>query len=199
MKILDKDINNSSTMFQAKLGKNITQTLRKEFEYNPAKLQKYEQLIQDTFNKNIDKNTILDINKENKLMFSHTLFPRIKFCQNYKLPQNEPLGKRILNQCSKTIANGEYNLFQLIISTSINKGKSFKMLFKLSEKLENSSSKKRFQDLLNIATRIKKENPKSKLTHNDFLTMQMKIMEEDLHTEGSELSNLIKNLGLSIQ
>ena len=199
MKILDKDINNSSTMFQAKLGKNITQTLRKEFEYNPAKLQKYEQLIQDTFNKNIDKNTILDINKENKLMFSHTLFPRIKFCQNYKLPKNEPLGKRIINQCSRTIGNGEYNLFQLIISTSINNGKSFNKLFKLSEKLENDSSKKSFQNLLNIATRIKKENPKSKLTFNDFSSMQMKIMEEEMHTEGSELSNLIKNLGLSIQ
>lgn len=199
MQIFKQNQQDSNRIFKAKLGKNITQTLRKEFEYNPVKLQKYEQLFQDTFKKNIDENTILDINKENKLMFSHTLFPRIKFCQNYKLPKNEPLGKSIINQCSRTIGNGEYNLFQLIISTSINNGKSFNKLFKLSEKLENDSSKKSFQNLLNIATRIKKENPKSKLTFNDFSSMQMKIMEEEMHTEGSELSNLIKNLGLSIQ
>ena len=58
MQIFKQNQQDSNRIFKAKLGKNITQTLRKEFEYNPVKLQKYEQLFQDTFKKNIDENTI---------------------------------------------------------------------------------------------------------------------------------------------
>lgn len=198
MRTYTQDKNIPATSFQAKLGKNLTQELRKEFKYNSTKLEKFEKIFQDTFKKNIDENTILDINKENKLMFSHSLFPRIKYCQNYKLPKDNFLGKRILNECSKTIGNGEYNLFQLIISTSIKNGGSLKKLLKISKKIKNNTSKQRFQDLLNVANLIKKENPKSKLTHNDFANMEMKIMEEEMHREGSELSNLIKNLGFKL-
>ena len=105
MRTYTQDKNIPATSFQAKLGKNLTQELKKEFKYNSTKLEKFEKIFQDAFKKNIDENTILDINKENKLMFSHSLFPRIKYCQNYKLPKDNFLGKRILNECAKTIAN----------------------------------------------------------------------------------------------
>ena len=40
MQIFKQNQQDSNRIFKAKLGKNITQTLRKEFEYNPVKLQK---------------------------------------------------------------------------------------------------------------------------------------------------------------
>ena len=50
--------------FQARLGKNVTQSLRKEFGYNDTQFLKYENLFQKTFETKIDKNTVIDINKE---------------------------------------------------------------------------------------------------------------------------------------
>lgn len=190
--------NNYHINFQARLGKNITQNLRKEFDYNETQFLKYEKLFQKTFETQIDKNTIVDINKGRSLMFSHTLFPDIKYCKSHKLPKDKPLGQTLLNQCPKDVANGEFRLFELIISTAINKGKSFKNLFKISEKFKNDNSKASFQDLINIAIRIKKEKPKSKLDYWDFSCMRQKMMQEELQDPNSHLSTIIKNLGLSL-
>ena len=60
---MDLTINNDIS-FRAKLGKNLLKQINKEFGHDKIRMNKYVQLFDDTFASNIDKETVIDINKK---------------------------------------------------------------------------------------------------------------------------------------
>ena len=183
-------INNNIT-FRAKPGARIINCAKKEFGNNPQKIEKYINLYSNTFSANLDKNTIVDLSKDNKYIFSHENFSGIKYVSNAVLDIKSDMLQSLLQECPKTLARIEDKLFRTIISASIKQGKSIQDLYAAAAKIINDKSKKHFLDNLNLAELIIKENPNSKLSDWDFDNMNIKLMEKEANTPGTDLYNLI--------
>ncbi len=170
--------------FRAKPGKHLIAYFSKnEFNADKSKIEKFEKLFSDAFANITDEETIIDINKKNNLIFSHFAFPNTKYC--YKDSHAREISVRsILNECSKTIATGESKLFQHIIRSEIERGKSFEELKKIIETLIHEP--KKFLKTLYIAGRIKLKDPNSKLNNYEFNIMDMEIAEEYLQNNKSK-------------
>jgi len=109
--------------FQAKVGKRLLRQVRKEFDNNEIKVEKFEKMFQDTFQRNVDENLVIDIDKNKNLVFSHLSIPNVKYASSKVRNGNQSIAKYVMNECSKTYGYGEYMLFKNIISKSHNKGK----------------------------------------------------------------------------
>ncbi len=190
------EIQANNISFKARIGTNTIKSLKKEFNGDKTKIAKFEQLFQDTFAKNLDDNTIIDLDKSNNYIFSHTQFPKIKYKTNQKLVFKKSLSNSLIQECPKIFAGIENKMFRTIIARSIKNGKSFEQLEDIVQKIfKNEKSKKYFLQNMNIAKRIKKECPNSKLKDFEFDYMNIKIMEEEAKTPGTEMYNLIHNFG----
>lgn len=180
--------------FHAKLGNKLIKTVQKEFNNDSNKMRKFEKLFTDTYEKNLDPNTVVDINDKRNWIFSHTAFPNIKFCKKNFLNKDKSIAHNLITECTKVIGNGEFQLLRTIISKSANNGKNFDEIRKLSEKITNPKRKKDFLEEIAIAERIKKENPSSKLTLPEFTFMSNKIGTEKLQDPNSDLWELMHSL-----
>ena len=180
--------------FQAKPGKNVLNIAKKKYKYSPDRLEKFIKLYADTFAKNIDENTVVDLSKDNKYIFSNKIFPNIKYFSDIALEIKEDLLQSFVQECPKTLARIERNMFKNIISKSVKQGVSFQDLAKRAESIKNNDCKKDFLRNLNAAERIKKENPNSQLTSIEFDAMSCKLMEEEANTPGTALYETIHNL-----
>lgn len=180
--------------FTAIPGKHLLNYLAKnEFHSDKNKIKKFQTLFSKVFENITDQNTVIDIDKSKNLIFSHLLFPNIKYCYKNSPHKNKPLSQAILNECSKTIGRGEYLLFENIIRTELKNGNSIDNLRLVVN--QKFSDPKRFIKELSIAEKIKAENPHSELSTYEFSDMTMKIMKEflDNHKDFS-LSKIISGL-----
>lgn len=194
MFINSMEINQNHISFQAKLGNNAVKIIKKEFNDDTNKVQKFERLFADTFEHNIDSNTVVDIDKNRKYVFSNSVFPDIRCKTDVCINVKDTYSKALLQECPKTLLYLENKLFRTVIAKSIKSGKSFEELENLVSKFfRNVKSKKYFLENLSIAKLIKEENPKSQLKDYEFDYMNIQIMEKEANTEGSELYNMIHN------
>ena len=162
---------NSSISFNARLGAKLKATLLKnDFAGDIMRLEKFEKLFHDTFEKNIDTNTVVNVTTKGRFKLSNLIAPKIAYPVRLYSAKGKPLSQRILNECSKVYANTEYRLFQKIISTRVHEGKPIEQIAKLGEKLD-AHRRPYFMDLIGTASRILKENPNSKLSEYDFSDM----------------------------
>lgn len=192
---LDMDISINELSFHAKLGKNIIKKVNKEFNYDKTRTDKFAQLFEDTFVSNLDKETVVDINKNNHLIFSNNIFPDIKYQQSSKIRKPNDIAKTLINECSRTFGEGEANLFELIIIKYINKGKEIRNIKQLANNaITNLKSRECFLDNLKAAERLKKEQPNTKLNKYKLNDMEIKIMQEEAETPGTKLYNLVNKL-----
>lgn len=190
------DISSSNISFQARVGENALRIVNNEFGGKLERVKKFEQLFADTFVKNIDEGTIVDLDKNNNYVFSHTGFPKIKYKSEKRPYFKKTLAESLLQECSKVLGNIEYKMFRVIISKSIKYGKTFEELENEAQKLfKNEKSKNYFLENLNIAKRIKKEYPASQLKDYEFDYMNNLIMQVEADTPGTELYNLMHNFG----
>ena len=180
--------------FKAKPGANVLNIAKKEYVYSPAKIEKFIKLYKDTFIKNIDENTVVDLTPDNKYVFSNELFPNIKYFSDIALEIKEDLLQSFVQECPKSLARIERDMFKYIISKSINKGMSFQDLAEIAEGIKNDSCKNDFLRNLNVAERIKKEDPNSQLTPIEFDAMSCKLMEEEANTPGTKLYETIHSI-----
>ena len=180
--------------FQARVGKNLINQARKEFKYNQVKVDKFEKMVEDTFKNNVDENFVIDIDKNKNLLFSHLAMPSVKYMLKRAYNPNNLITLSVINECSKNVAYGQFMLFKNIISKLDKAGKDMNEISKFSENLMSENSKTSFSNLITVAKMIKEENPKSKLTNDEFELMSMKKAEEEMKIEGTELNNLINNL-----
>lgn len=166
---ISSDYNNSIS-FNARLGANLKlKLLNNDFGGDVKRLEKFEKLFNDTFEKKLDVNTVIDITGGGRFSISNLVAPGISQAMRF-LHKQKPLAQRILTECDRVYASEEHRLFKKIITKKYNSGKSLEKIAKLSEKLD-AKSKLHFMDLIETASRILKENPQSKLTEVEFLDM----------------------------
>ena len=190
---------NDNISFQGKPGPLVINYAQKEFGGDLQRVKKYANLFDSTFSANIDKNTVVDLNSDNKYIFSNTNFPGIKYISdvminiktNVESSFKNNILQSLLMECPKIISRIETNLFRDIVVKSLKQGKSVQDLYIEANKIENNKSKKNFLDNLNLAELIIKENPNSELTKDDFDFMNIKLMEKEANKPGSDLYNLI--------
>ena len=190
------DIRTNNISFQAKVGENALKIVQKEFDGDMSRVKKFEQLFEDTFVKNLDKDTIVDLDKDNKYVFSHAGFPKIRYtsCAGYIFKKS--VSNSLLQECPKTLAYIEEEMIRTIVSQSIKSGMSFEKLENLGRKVfSNEKTKNCFYENIYLAKRIKQEFPKSELRDFEFAYMQTLVMEEEAETPGTELYNLLHNFG----
>lgn len=190
------EICNNNISFQSRVGKNALKILRNDFKSDIDKVAKFERLFDDTFSKNIDSDTVVDVDKSGNYVFSHSEFPKIKHKTTEKPAFKKSFANSLLQECPKTLARIENKMFRTIISKSVNSGKSFEDLENIAQKVfKNERSKNIFLENLSVAKRIKKEYPKSRLKDFEFDYMNMVILEEEAKTPGTDLYNLVNNFG----
>lgn len=178
------DINknyNSSINFNARLGANLRLNLLKnEFGGSVKHLEKFEKIFNDTFEKKMDTNTVVEITDKGRFRISNPIAPKITYPIKI-LYNNKSLGQRLLTECDKVYSTTEYRLFQRIISSKVKTGKSLNKISELSKKLDEHS-RLYFNDLIGTASRILKENPNSKLTEAEFSDMITTQIREVVET-----------------
>ena len=171
---------NNPISFNACLGANLKQKLLvNEFGGDTKRLEKFEKLFRDTFDKKIDTNTVVDISENGRFKMSNPIAPKITYPVKI-LNRKKSLAQRVLTECDKVYSSVEYRLFQRIISKKVQSGKSLEEISKLSKKLDEHS-RLYFMDLIGTASRILKENPNSKLSEfefSDMITTQMREIIE---------------------
>lgn len=188
------DMNNNIT-FCGKPGKSIINIVKKEYGAKSPKVKQYVKLYCDTFSKNIDEHTVVDISPDNKYILSHEAFPDVKYVSNTDVYMRNGLLPSLLNECPVTLGRIEFKMFQEIISSRLKKGESVKELNNAANGIKNKKSRKNFLDNLNVAEHIILENPKSQLTHPEYDDMATRLMAKEANTPGTELYNLVHNFG----
>lgn len=177
---INSDYSNSIS-FNARLGANLRlKLLNDDFGGDVKRLEKFEKLFNDTFEKKIDANTVVDITKGGRFSLSNLIAPKVTVPMNV-LYKNKSLAQRMLHECDRVYASVEYRLFKKIISKKYNSGKSLEKISELSKKLDKRA-RLYFMDLIGTAERILKENPDSKLTELEFLTMSNIQMQEIINS-----------------
>lgn len=163
--------------FKAKPGNRLLKQVTKEFNGDKMRVNKYIKLFEDTFENVTDKNTIIDIDKDKNYIFSNIKFPNIKYCYTSNLVSVKLISQKLINECSKTISNGELMLFRNIISKIHSKDKSLKCI---EERTKTEKFSKKFKEQLGLAEKILEKNPHSKLTSVEFDAVDMEIVKENL-------------------
>lgn len=185
--MITNDIQNNIS-FGVKLGPKINKTLRKEFNNNLARITKFERIFEDTFDKVLDSNIVVDIDKKQNLIFSHIDFPDVKYSE--KNTSNKDILKKLFILCPRDILKSERHLFRLIISKALKSGVNFEELAKMADKISLPTKQGVFMTEALVAKRIKKEKPDSEFRLSDFEYMSNKIADEDLKNPNSELYKL---------
>lgn len=162
---------NLKIAFNAKFGPNLTAYLaQNDFEKSLTKVKVFEKQFSDKFVEYLDENTILDLNKRNRLEIFNPNFSKIKMPLNIKLTSD--FAKTILKQSQWLYNRAECVLFERIISSQIFKGKTFEQLRNFAQNSLSSPRRDYFEDTIVTAERILKENPSSKLTEYDYSRMR---------------------------
>ena len=188
--MIDTNFQNNIS-FKAKIGTNIYKLVSNELCYDSKRITKFEKLFSDTFEKTLDTNTIVDIDKNKNWVLSHLAFPDIKFCYKVLEKNGKSLSQNLIMECPKVFATSERNLFRTIISKSSKKGADFKEISQIANKILTCNSRKKFLNEIEIAKRIKSEHPASQLKIEDFEYMSNIIDNEALQNPNSDLSKLI--------
>ena len=180
--------------FRAKIGKNLLKKIYEEFGHDKVRTDKYVRLFDETFVRNIDKETVVDINKNRNFIFSNDNFQGVKFQHRSKMRKTESAAKTLINECSRIFGGGENDLFKVIIRKCLEKGANFSELRKLAEKITNPKSREFFLEKVKAAERLKKENPETKFSLDELDYIQNVIIQEEAVTPGTKLYDLIHSL-----
>jgi hypothetical protein len=170
---------NNSISFNARLGSNLkTFLLNNEFNGNTNQVEKFEKELSDKFVKYLDDNTFIEMKSNGKFEIFNPAFPKLKMPIKLSPKTDTNITARLLNTHYLTYNRAEYILFQRFISSQKAKGKTLETIRDIGEKLLGKERKPYFTDLIEAASRILKENPKSKLNETDFSIMNDKILRE---------------------
>lgn len=182
--------------FNARIGKNLKMYLCKnEFGGSSVKTEKFEKLFHDTFERNIDTNTVLEMNSRGKFYLYNLGLKGVKNPIHIFEKDGKTLAQRVLHECSTAYSRAEYVLFQKYISTHVLKGQSLDKIEAVGKARLDGVREPYFNDLVRTASRILKEKPKSKLTDSDFSNMtNIQLLEE---IESPEFQAKLANFGLS--
>ena len=173
--------------FQARPGKQLTRLVRKDFGGDEAKVAKFKSLF-DRIHIDLDTNTVIDIDKKERYVFSNSSFPNISYCYERKSVQ-KPLAEVVVTECPKTFAYGQLLLFRNIVKILSGRNISLDEIEKMGlERITNSKARKIFMETIKMAKWMKENMPKSKLNQIDFEAADNIIATEKLNKNREALS-----------
>ena len=162
----------------AKPGPNMLDKVSQELNYNPQKINAFQDLFEETFFNTMDDNTVVDIDGEYFILY-HSNYPEVKF-KGYKIHERDSMVHSMIGACPEELSIAEYKLYRRIIADYITSGKSFNDLRDFAkENITNPYKLDYFNRNIDIAERIRKENPDSTLKYIEFVKMEKRMMEEE--------------------
>ena len=183
--------------FSAIPGPEVLRRVGKECGGNEARVMKFEKIFKATFADNLDENTVIDVDKRKRLIFSHIKFPDVLFKSGQKLDEGRGSNfpESMIMACPVTLKKLEHKMIRKIIADSINSGIGFNELSEsVNVNIKNKSTKKYFLDNIKIAQRIKENNPKSTLTFDEFDEMEMIVFNELSKIPGTPEYDMLHSL-----
>ena len=180
--------------FSAIPGPEVLRRVGKDCGGDEAQIMKFKKIFNATFVDDLDENTVADIDKRKRLIFSHLKFPDILYKSKQKLDmgRGNNFQDAMIMACPVTFKKLEHKMIRKIIAESLNFGIDFQTLNQSVEaNIKNKSTKKYFLDNIKIAQRIKENNPKSSLTFDEFEEMEMIIFDELSQTPGTPEYNML--------
>lgn len=158
-----------------------------------TRINKFQDNFHKTFDNNLDENTVVDVDEKEQYVFYHLKFPDIFYKSDRILDRGRgnDFQSAVIMACPEVLKSVEYKMIRTIIAESVKSGISFDDLNKMADSnIQNKKVKKYFLDDINIARRIKEENPESNLTLEDFEVMEMIIFNERAETPGTPEYNM---------
>lgn len=181
MKIAD----NTTLSFRAKVGSRLLNTVRQEFGGNQTKVDKFVDLFEKTFFNVLDENTVVNIDKKNRYVFSHLSFPKVSWVSKRLISHNPSISENIITECPKIFGVGEDLLFKNIVRKNTDKMYTGELEKFVKNEFKIPKNQKKFLEIINCAKRIKVESPEAKLTNIDFEIMENKILQERAEIPGT--------------
>ena len=134
------DMRTNNINFKSIPGNEVIRRVSLEVDGNVIQINKFKKLFNDVFEKNIDANTIVDINKKNLFVFSHKNFPNITIEHDGQFNERDTFIHTMLQTCPKEMFIAECKLIRKIVKEKINKGIDFKTLRKYADNYTNKIS-----------------------------------------------------------
>ena len=172
----------------AKPGAEVMRRVRIDCNSDETRINKFLNNFHKTFDNNLDENTVVDVDKKEQYVFSHLKFPGIFYKSDRILDRGRgnDFQSAVIMACPAVLESVEHKMIRTIIAESVKSGISFDTINKTADSnIKNKELKKYFLDNINIARRIKAENPESNLTLEEFDVMEMIIFEELAETPGT--------------
>lgn len=172
-------------------GKNLLKSVEREFNGEQAKVKKFIDLFNKTYTNTVEKNTVIDIDKNKNYVLYNLNFPKVKHKPRAHLADGKSIAEAMITECPKVFGWGEQLLFQDVVRKSIKNGDSLEELeIIVKQKFPGQKSQEKFLNVIKCAKRMLKENPKSKFTDIEFEIMDNKIGNEEINTPGTPLYEL---------
>ena len=180
--------NISKISFMAIPGTEVMRRVTTECNGEEARTNKFQDLFHDTFDNNLDENTVVDVDENGQYVFSHLKFPNIFYKSDRVLDRGRgnDFQSAVIMACPEVLKSVEHEMIRTIIAESVKSGISFDTINQMANSnIQNEKLKKYFFDNINIARRIKENNPESNLTFEEFEVMEMVIFDELAETPGT--------------
>ena len=180
--------NISKISFMAKPGTEVMRRVTIDCNGNETRINKFLNNFYNTFDENLDENTVVDVDEKEQYVFYHLKFPDIFYKSDRVLDRGRGnnFQEAVVMACPAVLKSVEHKMVRTIIAESVKSGISFDTINKTADSnIKNKELKKYFLDNINIARRIKAENPESNLTLEEFDVMEMIIFEELAETPGT--------------
>ena len=153
--------------FQAHPGKRMIKLVRNEYSGNEAKVSKFKRLFNRVHDR-LDTNTVIDIDKKERYIFSNTSFPNISYCYNQKLEQG-PLSEVVVTECPKVFGYGQLLLFRNIVKILSERNIPLEEIEKMGlKRITHSTARKTFMEIIKTAKWMRENRPKQELSQINF-------------------------------
>ena len=177
--------------FQARPGKRLTKLVRKEYSGDKTRVDKFKSLFDRVHNK-LDTNTVVDIDKKERYIFSNTSFPNISYCYEQKLAQG-PLSEVVVTECPKTFVYGQLLLFRNIVKILSERNIPLEEIEKMGvERVTHPYARKIFIEAVKIAKWIRENQPKQNLNQINFAIAD-NLMATEILSENREVLAKLEN------
>lgn len=195
--------------FQAQTGKRLTKLVREEYHGNEKKVAKFQKLFNRVHDK-LDTNTVVDIDKQERYIFSNTSFPNISYCYEGKVVQG-PLSEIMVTECPKTFAYGQLLLFRNIVKVLSERKIPLEEIEQMGlKRITHPNARKTFIETIKIAKWMRENQPERKLNQinfeiagniiiNEILTKNEKVLAKYRRNPRVYIAKVRKLLELSME
>lgn len=161
---------NTPITFNAKFGPELQKTLLKnDFSNRKRKLNGYLNEFNNYCKGLVDTNTFIELDKNNHFTMSHPHFPNIVTKFKLFFHKDKSLSEDLLSTFEYLYNKAENEMFRSYITKQYRKGTSLEKIKEHGKTVLSNDRHSDFEYMIDVASEILKNNPKSKLSEDEFL------------------------------